>query len=104
MRYAVAVGITALVLASCANVVMPLEPQPFTGPDGLQAYMMLCSGPKPLLAAVDMSLDRDDNVEWIDCYEMAQGLCPNGYLILRHQTFVYETRDERRELDVECRA
>lgn len=50
-------------LAGCATV----EPVPFTGPNGKQAYSMRCSG-------MGRTLDA--------CYQKAGQVCPNGYAIV----------------------
>lgn len=53
-----------LALTGCAAV----APEPFQGPSGKQAYSMKCG--------------RD----WINCYNDAGRLCPNGYNIIDQST------------------
>lgn len=50
-------------LIACAAV----EPQPFSGPNGKQAFSMKCSG-------MGRTLDA--------CYAKAGEVCPSGYLII----------------------
>lgn len=55
------IGVAAL--AGC----MSIDPVPFRGPDGKQAYSMKCSG-------MGRSLDA--------CYQKAGEVCPSGYNIV----------------------
>lgn len=55
--------LTPLLLTACAAV----QPQPFSGPNGKQAYSMKCSG-------MGRTLDA--------CYAKAGELCPGGYNII----------------------
>jgi hypothetical protein len=57
-------ALLAMPLAGCATVV---EPVPFKGPHGGQAYSMNCSG-------AGRTLEK--------CYKKSGELCPNGYDIV----------------------
>lgn len=52
-----------LLCASCASI----DPQPFRGPDGGQAYTMRCSG-------MGRTLEK--------CYQKAGEICKSGYKII----------------------
>lgn len=58
---------SAFLLASCASI----DPVPFNGPNGRQAYSMKCSG-------MGRTLDA--------CYVKAGELCPAGYNIVDRTT------------------
>jgi hypothetical protein len=60
------VTLSVLMIAACS-----VDPRPFIGPDGNNAYSMRCSG---------MGLD------WSDCYAEAGKLCPNGYKIIQQHS------------------
>lgn len=57
----------AVALAGCASI----EPSPFRGPDGGQAYSMECSG-------LGRTIDA--------CYRKAGEVCPRGYTMLSNDT------------------
>jgi len=61
MKYVVL--ILPLLLGACASI----NPQPFSGPNGRQAYSMRCSGMGRTLSA---------------CYQKTGELCPAGYNII----------------------
>jgi hypothetical protein len=62
MKYLLAI-VGAAALAGC----MSIDPTPFRGPDGKQAYSMKCSG-------FGRTLDA--------CYQKAGEVCPSGYSIV----------------------
>ena len=81
------------VLAGCAATV---NPQPFVGPSGNEAYSMKCSG-----------MGRD----WDDCLQKAGELCPDGYSIVGQtsETVGVPLQDSmliapKRNLSIECNA
>ena len=60
-----------IILFASAACTAGVDPTPFTGPSGKQAYSMRCSG-----------FGRD----WDDCYVEAGKLCPQGYNIVDQAT------------------
>jgi hypothetical protein len=62
MKY-LAIVLSTMLLMSCASI----QPKPFKGPGGGEAYSMRCSG-----------LGRTLH----DCYQKAGELCPDGYNLI----------------------
>lgn len=58
--------LAVLLLAGCA-----VNPQPFKGPNGRQAYFMECSGSGRTLH---------------ECFTKAADLCPSGYEVVNRST------------------
>ena len=82
--------IALALLSGCASV----NPQPFGGPSGNEAYSMKCSG-----------MGRD----WDDCLQKAGELCPDAYSIVGQtsETVGVPLQDSmliaaKRNLSVEC--
>ena len=63
MKLLLTISIISIGLAGC----MSIDPVPFKGPDGKQAYSMRCSG-------MGRSLEA--------CYQKAGEVCPSGYNIV----------------------
>lgn len=80
------------VLAGCAASV---NPEPFVGPSGDDAYSMKCSG-----------MGRD----WDDCLRTAGELCPDGYSVVGQNSEAIGVPFQdgmliapKRNLSVECK-
>lgn len=62
-RVASVVGLVAVGLTACAEI----QPKPFRGPNGGEAYTMRCSG-------MGRSMEQ--------CFQKAGEMCPGGYWIV----------------------
>lgn len=66
MRIPMLAAVAAVALSGCS-----VNPKPFIGPSGNDAYSMTCSG-----------MGRG----WSDCYTKAAELCPDGYKVVSQQS------------------
>ena len=86
-----ALMILLMLTSSCAAI----EPVPFKGPNGKEAYSMRCSG-------------MGRTIE--DCYQKAGEICPDGYTIINQESSLAGSAGQgsaylvtKRGLAIECK-